>query len=83
VLALAAGSSSAQEGRKTMTAFRMGDDVRITLDGHLDESVWRDAVPAADFIQQDPENGRPATEPTEVRIAYNRDALYMGVSCFD
>ena len=66
-----------------MTALRMADDLRISLDGRLDEAVWRDAVPAADFIQQDPDNGRPATELTEVRIVYNRDALYMGVTCFD
>src|SRR5262245_49305651 len=66
-----------------MTAYRMADDVRITLDGQFDEPVWRNAVPASDFVQQDPENGQPATEPTEVRIIYNREALYMGVTCFD
>src|SRR5262249_50265786 len=39
--------------------------------------------PAADFVQQDPRNGQPPTERTEVRIAYTRHALYMGVTCFD
>ena len=29
------------------------------------------------------DNGRPATERTEVRIAFSDDALYMGVTCFD
>ena len=66
-----------------MTAVRMSDSESIVLDGRLDEGVWKRAVPAADFIQQDPNNGQPATEQTEVRIAYSADALYMGVTCFD
>jgi hypothetical protein len=66
-----------------MTALRMGDAESIVLDGRLDESVWSRAVPAANFIQQDPDNGMPATEQTEVRIVYDSDSLYMGVTCFD
>ena len=39
--------------------------------------VWQRADPAADFIQIDPDNGRPATEPTEVRIVFDeRRALH-------
>ncbi len=55
----------------------------ITLDGRLDEDVWMRAVPATNFIQMDPDNGEPATEQTEVRIVYNADKLYMGVTMFD
>ena len=62
---------------------RLTDGESITLDGRLDEPFWSRAVPAADFIQIDPANGTPATEPTEVRIAFDRDALYIGVTCFD
>ena len=70
-------------GRRRMAAFRMNDGESVVLDGVLDEPIWSRAVPAADFIQQDPQNGRPATEPTEVRIAYNGEFLYMGVTCYD
>ncbi len=66
-----------------MTALRIGDAEKIVLDGRLDEPAWSRAVPAASFMQQDPNNGKPATEQTEVRIIYNRDTLYMGVTCFD
>lgn len=55
----------------------------ITMDGRLDEAVWTRAVPATNFIQRDPANGKPATEQTEVRIVYSADKLYMGVTCFD
>ena len=66
-----------------MTAFRLAGEERIVLDAVLDEGVWQRAIPASDFRQQDPENGAPATEPTEVRIVYDEDTLYMGVTCFD
>lgn len=69
--------------RRTMVAVRIADSEEIILDGRLDESIWSRAVPAADFIQQDPNNGEPATEETEVRIIYDQDTLYMGVTCFD
>jgi hypothetical protein len=55
----------------------------MTLDGRLDEQSWSRAIPAADFIQIDPANGTPASERTEVRIVFDRDALYLGVTCFD
>ena len=58
-------------------------DESITLDGRLDEDVWMRAVPATNFMQQDPDNGQPATEQTEVRIVYDADKLYMGVTLFD
>jgi hypothetical protein len=70
-------------GRRTMTALRLDEDDTVMLDGRLDEPFWGRAVPAASFIQQDPQNGRPATEPTEVRIAFDGDALYMGVTAYD
>ena len=61
----------------------MGETDRITLDGRLDEPVWARAFPATNFMQVDPDNGKPATEETEVRIAISANALYLGVTCFD
>ena len=86
---IGAGAAEAQpiessRQRPVVRALRMSDDDdRIIVDGKLDEAVWGRAVPATDFIQQDPDNGQPATEQTEVRIVYTPDALYMGVICFD
>ena len=70
-------------GRRTMQAVALAPGERIELDGILDENVWRRAQPATDFIQQEPINGAPATERTEVRIVYTPDRLYIGVLCFD
>jgi len=55
----------------------------ITIDGRLDEPEWQLAEPARDFIQKLPDTGAPASEPTEVRILYDQENLYVGIHCFD
>ena len=76
-------ADSTTRQRPVVRALRLASEDRIAVDGKLDEPVWARAIPAANFIQQDPDNGQPATEPTEVRILFNSRALYMGVTCFD
>src|SRR5688572_30145016 len=78
----ATGQQRAAQTR-SVPATRLAEGERIVLDGRLDEAMWRRAVPAADFIQIFPSNGSPATEPTEVRIAFDGNSLYLGVTCFD
>ena len=58
------------DGRRTVGAAE--SRTPITLDGALEEEVWRVAEPAGDFVQAEPHEGTPATEPTEVRIALRR-----------
>ena len=55
----------------------------ITLDGKLDEEVWQSAQPATDFRQSQPDEGKAATQKTEVRFAYDDAALYVGARMFD
>ncbi len=69
------------DGRRTVGAAETR--APVTLDGALDEEVWRTAQPAGDFIQAEPQEGQAATEPTDVRIVYDHDALYIGVICHD
>ncbi|MEW5930955.1 MAG: DUF5916 domain-containing protein [Gemmatimonadota bacterium] len=57
--------------------------VPIELDGRLDEAVWASPAPATGFTQQDPQEGRPATQRTEVRFAYDAEALYVGARMYD
>jgi hypothetical protein len=87
-LALVARGAAAQDdpsedARPTVTAVRLAQGETIVLDGRLDEPVWTRAVPAGDFKQQIPQTGAAPTERTEVRVAFNKDALYLGVICFD
>ena len=55
----------------------------VVLDGKLDEAVWQTPAPATDFRQFEPNEGQPATQRTEIRIAYDAEALYIGARMFD
>ncbi len=50
----------------------------IVVDGALDEAAWQGAPPIDGFTQRDPDEGKPATEPTSVRVLYDDDAIYIG-----
>jgi Domain of unknown function (DUF5916)/Carbohydrate family 9 binding domain-like len=65
----------------TMRAVRVTEAPR--LDGHLDDAAWRDATPATSFVQRDPDEGKPPTERTELRVIYDAAALYVGVRLHD
>jgi hypothetical protein len=56
---------------------------RLQLDGRLDEPAWARAVPVTRFTQLDPDEGRPASERTEVRLLYDGEALYVGATLHD
>ena len=53
------------------------------IDGRLDEPVWHTAQAATDFVQRAPMGGSPASQRSEVRIAYDGVAIYVGVRNFD
>jgi hypothetical protein len=55
----------------------------INIDGKLNEPAWAAATPSGNFTQSYPKIGAPPTDPTEVRILYDDDALYVGVRMFD
>jgi hypothetical protein len=53
------------------------------IDGQLLDESWSRAEVLSDFTQNDPDEGQPATERTEVRVLYDDRALYVGVRLFD
>lgn len=53
------------------------------IDGRLTDEVWHTAPVLSGFTQVDPSQGAPATEPTEVRVLFDDDNLYLGIRCFD
>jgi hypothetical protein len=55
----------------------------IVLDGRLDEAAWKSAPAASGFTQRDPDQGKPATEQTEVKVLYDDAAIYVGARMFD
>ena len=55
----------------------------VTVDGRLDEEVWRTAPAATEFRQSQPDEGKAATQRSEVRFAYDDEAVYVGARMFD
>ncbi|MDH4043913.1 MAG: carbohydrate binding family 9 domain-containing protein [Gemmatimonadota bacterium] len=78
--AMRAQSDSASP-RPAVSAVRLVG--QIVLDGRLSEDVWRTTPAATDFRQSEPNEGTPATQRTELRFAYDGDALYVGARMFD
>lgn len=62
--------------RKRLEATEITDKLKI--DGRLDEADWGRAKPLRQFVQVDPQQGRPANFDTDVRVLYNRSYLYIG-----
>ncbi|MGE3955693.1 MAG: DUF5916 domain-containing protein [Vicinamibacterales bacterium] len=69
------------QGRITMRALRTPSP--LVFDGVLDEPFYRDVKPVGDFIQQEPREGQPATEKTEVWVFFDRDNLYVSARMYD
>ncbi len=55
----------------------------IHVDGHLDDPAWQDAAPVDGFTQRQPDEGKPASERTDVRALIGDDALFIGARLYD
>jgi hypothetical protein len=66
-----------------LTAIAAPVDQAPRIDGVLDEAFWETIPPITDFRQRVPVDGDFPTERTEVRIAFDSDAIYFGFRLFD
>ena len=73
-------SAGVLTGRPTVSAIRASSPPDI--DGRLDDPVWRNAARVTQFVQQRPVEGAPATERTEVFIAYDSQNLYFAIHAY-
>ena len=54
------------------------------IDGDvLNDPSWQNIEPVTDMIQLKPNQGQPASEKTEIRIAYSPSIFYLSVICYD
>jgi hypothetical protein len=74
VVALA-GAASPAAAQSAASALRVA--------GAIDDSVWSRAEPITAFVQRDPDEGAPPTYPTEARVIYDDEAIYIRVKAFD
>lgn len=64
-----------------MRAFRL--DRPLTLDGRLDEAIYSSIPGAGGFIQQEPHEGQPVTENTDVWVLFDDTNVYVAARCWD
>lgn len=53
------------------------------IDGDLSDAAWQSAPEFTDFTQHDPDDGKPPTMKTSVRIVYDDHAIYFGLKMDD
>ena len=73
---------------ETETSHKVATAVRISdtppkLDGVLDDDIWQTAPLHGGFRQLDPDEGKPASERTTFQIAYDDEAVYFAIMCYD
>ncbi len=73
------GSSHREAGTVDEVIPPSVERAEVTLDGSLGEPEWADAWTITEFHQLSPREGEPPGRPTEARIFYDREALYVGI----
>lgn len=63
------------ENRKS--AYALGINEVVKIDGLANESFWNLIPKASNFIQYSPYNGKSPSQKTEVQFAYDNHALYI------
>src|SRR5688500_13723364 len=81
-IAQPANSSSSAAAANVATAARATE--APTLDGDvLGDPAWANATPITGFTQEQPNEGEPVSERTEVRVLFTNDTLYIGAVMYD
>lgn len=58
-------------------------DTPPKIDGFLDEEVWRTAPSSGPLIQNSPYSGEPMLQPSEFRVAYDDNFIYVALWHWD
>ena len=69
------------EGRVTVRAIRLSEE--LVVDGLLQDPIYSQARAISDFVQQEPHEGEPATERTDLWIFFDDTTLYVAMHCLD
>ncbi|HXI12682.1 MAG TPA: DUF5916 domain-containing protein [Thermoanaerobaculia bacterium] len=54
-----------------------------SIDGDLSDEAWTAAEEISGFTQRDPDEGKPATQNTTVRVLYDENAIYLAARMDD
>src|SRR4051812_13089168 len=68
-------------GHVTVRAVRVSAPMHV--DGRLDEEAYETTAAIGDFLQQEPDEGRQATERTEAWVFFDDTNIYVSARCWD
>ena len=74
------------DGRKAADPTIRAYDARseqIQLDGVLNDPAWQSAEAGRGFGQWDPDRGAPPAEQTVFKVAFDEDAIYFAIACYE
>jgi len=54
-----------------------------TIDGKLDDEIWKSAIVLKDFYQTQPGDNIAPSKPTEVMLGYDSKFIYVAFHCYD
>ena len=87
VALLAVTPSAAQDADvpavPAVAAARVPADLDVSVDGLLEEDAWALAHPITELRQQEPVEGDTPSEPSDIRILHDGEALYIGAKLFE
>jgi hypothetical protein len=69
------------EGHITVRAVRTTESVRI--DGKLDDAIYTATEAIVNFVQQEPDEGKAATEKTEAWVFFDDNQVYVSARCWE
>lgn len=76
------GSIQTNTDRPVANAASIGVDP--VIDGEvINDEVWQEIMPFGDLKQIQPNYGQPASEKTEIRVAYTPEMFFVSVVCYD
>ena len=73
--------SLAYSQARTVRATRAIEPIRV--DGKLDELLYKTTEAVSDFLQQEPNEGKAATERTEAWVFFDDDNIYISARCWE
>jgi len=65
----------------TVTARRIMKPLRV--DARFDDDIYQTLPPFTEIVQQEPNEGAPVSEQTELWVVFDDENIYFAVKCFD
>ena len=67
--------------KKIYKAYRV--EVAPDIDGNFDDQAWQQGDWAGDFVQHEPYEGRSPSQPTEFKLAFDDQYIYVAIKALD